>query len=284
MTRIEFYSDGLLLKGIFYKGNEELKKYKTIIMCHGFGGVKELLLPKYAEIFSEEGFDVITFDYRGFGDSEGECRIVPEEQIRDILSAIVFANNLEELKENEIVLWGTSLGGSYALKVSTLCDKVSKVYAQITFSNGFRNNTSHLTEEEINKLKKTMDGLLANEVIKNKSLRVNLKKLLSDKQSLEFLEKYGLEFQGAFNIKLPFTTANNINKFSIDEILKNITVPVLLAQADLDIVNLPSEMEYIYNNLNCDKKLIHIDGGHYDVYEGENFKKLISEQIQWFSK
>lgn len=282
--KIEFYSDGLLLKGTFYKANETLKKYKTIIMCHGFGGIKELLLPKYANIFSKNGFDVFTFDYRGFGESEGECRIIPEEQIRDILSLINFANNFEDLKENKIALWGTSLGGAYALKVSTLCKKIMGVYAQITFSNGFRNNTFYLNQDELTKLEKTIENLVYNEITKNKVLKVNLKKILNDKQSVEFLNKYENNFKEAFNIKLPFSTINNINKFSIDSILQQINIPTLLVQADLDTVNLPNEMEYIYNNLKTNKSLIHIDGGHYDVYEGDTFTKLISDQLLWFSK
>ncbi|MBA7556802.1 hypothetical protein ES705_49522 [subsurface metagenome] len=43
-----------------------------IIMNHGFGGTKDMLLESYALRFQEAGMAVLTYDYRNFGTSEGE--------------------------------------------------------------------------------------------------------------------------------------------------------------------------------------------------------------------
>ncbi|MGO4258657.1 alpha/beta hydrolase [Marmoricola sp. RAF53] len=41
------------------------------VMAHGFGGTRDTGLLGYAEGFASAGLDVLVFDYRGFGTSEG---------------------------------------------------------------------------------------------------------------------------------------------------------------------------------------------------------------------
>ena len=43
----------------------------VIVMAHGFGCVRTLRLPAYAERFAAAGYVVVAFDYRYFGDSAG---------------------------------------------------------------------------------------------------------------------------------------------------------------------------------------------------------------------
>ena len=59
------------------------------------------------------GFATITFDYRGFGESEGERgRLVPAMQTEDIISVINWAEKQVCIDNQRIGLWGTSLGGA----------------------------------------------------------------------------------------------------------------------------------------------------------------------------
>jgi len=44
-------------------------KLPTIIMCHGWGGIAEHLRPD-AILFAKAGYLVVTFDYRGWGNSD----------------------------------------------------------------------------------------------------------------------------------------------------------------------------------------------------------------------
>lgn len=79
-------SEGIALTFRVPEGN---MKHPLIILCHGFCGIRNVLLPCFANAFTEAGFATITFDYRGFGESEGERgRLVPAMQIEDIISVI----------------------------------------------------------------------------------------------------------------------------------------------------------------------------------------------------
>src|SRR6476620_4701956 len=45
-----------------------------VVMAHGFGGTRDTGLLGYADGFAAAGLDVLLFDYRGFGTSEGTPR------------------------------------------------------------------------------------------------------------------------------------------------------------------------------------------------------------------
>lgn len=284
IKNFEIYSEKNLLKGKKYLADVNSKKNKTILMCHGFAGIQDLFFPKYAESFSKEGFDVVTFDYNGFGESEGDTEIVPSNQINDILNIILYIKRDENLKNNKLFLWGTSLGGLYVLKLAALKKEIDGVYAQITFANGLRNNTLNLDKEGVEKYINQIENIKYKEISENKKLLLPLKKLLSDEQSKDFLERYKDLFPILMNTKLSLSTIKHINELSIDNDLSSIKIPVLLGKAKNDVVNSPEEMNYIFEKLNTDKKLIEFDCGHYQIYESDIFEKAIREQIEWFNK
>lgn len=283
VTNFEIYSDGIIIRGKHYLATEG-KLNRTILMCHGFAGTQNLFLPNYANFFKKEGFDVITFDYRGFGESDGTLEIIPENQMRDIMNIILYIKNVDILKENKLYLWGTSLGGNYALQIASLIDGISGVYSQITFSNGERNNTALLTDTEKEKYLDQFKKIKYKEIVENKRLLLTLKKLLTDEQSRKFLENYKVKYPELLETKLSLLTVYDINKISMDYLISKIKAPVLLTKAKNDSVNLPEEMDYIFKKLNCEKKMLEYCCGHYDVYEGDTFEESIREQLEWFKK
>lgn len=69
---------------------EGINKPPVVIMAHGFGGECTFRLPAYAEHFARQGMACLVFDYRTFGDSEGEPRnyISPSQHLEDWQAAI----------------------------------------------------------------------------------------------------------------------------------------------------------------------------------------------------
>ena len=68
--KVHFYSDGLKLAAVLFLPDGP-GPHPGIVLCHGFTCIKELILPDYARRFAAAGFAALTFDYRGFGESEG---------------------------------------------------------------------------------------------------------------------------------------------------------------------------------------------------------------------
>jgi len=92
----------------------------TLLHLHGNGGS---LLNQYQAIspLLKKGFQVFTFDYSGFGFSEGEA--TRENVLSDALSALDYLKTREEAKNTKLVLYGQSYGGYLAAIVASQREK-----------------------------------------------------------------------------------------------------------------------------------------------------------------
>lgn len=88
----------------------------TVIFCHGNAGTMQdrLLMLQF---FQRLGFNVLMFDYRGFGTSEG----APSEQgtYLDAEAAWQFVSKQRRESPARILLYGRSLGGGVAVELAT---------------------------------------------------------------------------------------------------------------------------------------------------------------------
>ena len=61
------------------------------MLCHGYTGVKSLYLPDNARVLAEAGYVVLTFDYKGWGASEGpRTRLAPFSRVADVQAALTY--------------------------------------------------------------------------------------------------------------------------------------------------------------------------------------------------
>ena len=79
-----------------------------IVMAHGLGGTRRMRLTAFAERFVAEGYACLVFDYRYFGDSEGQPRQLLDikSQLEDWKAAVAYARSLDKIDPNRVVIWG----------------------------------------------------------------------------------------------------------------------------------------------------------------------------------
>jgi fermentation-respiration switch protein FrsA (DUF1100 family) len=132
---VTFSSEGLKCSGLLYKPKieQQANQLPAIVMAHGLSGVKEQALPQVAEIFAQNGFVTLVFDYRFFGGSEGEPRnqVFPLEMVEDYRNAVTWISELPEVDSERIGIWGTSLSGGIVLYTATFDRRVKAVVAQV---------------------------------------------------------------------------------------------------------------------------------------------------------
>lgn len=106
-----------------------------IVMAHGFGGTRHYGLDAYAQAFQAAGYDVLLFDYRHFGESEGEPRglLKVSLQHEDWRAAIAHARSLGYKR---LVLWGSSFAGAHVLHLAAERDDLAGVIAQVPHISG----------------------------------------------------------------------------------------------------------------------------------------------------
>jgi fermentation-respiration switch protein FrsA (DUF1100 family) len=87
----------------------------TVVHCHGTRGCVSEHLPQTAWL-PARGFNVLMFDYRGYGRSEGRPRLADVHQ--DCLAAYRYACSRPEALPRRAFLFGQSLGTAHALAVA----------------------------------------------------------------------------------------------------------------------------------------------------------------------
>ena len=281
---VEFYSENCLLKGHLYLPENFEGILPGIVMCHGFAGIKEILLPPFAEKFSENGFAVLTFDYRGFGESEGVSGLLSAwNQVKDIRNAVTFMTSLNEVDSKNIGLWGSSYGGAHAVCISGIDKRVKCACTQLPFGDGERLILSSKTEEEQQKMLESLNKMLLKTVTKNRGLMMPVNKFLTDKQSAKAYGKYMKQFPH-MNIKIPFVTMLETIEYKPENFLSKSNTPIHITGALNDIVNPFTEAQSIYDKANEPKKLLEVEATHFEIYEGEKFDIVSDSQLNWFNK
>lgn len=132
---VTFPSRGLRCSGWLYLPDDLPKggKAPAIVMAHGLACVKEQGLAPFAERFAGAGFAVLVFDYRCFGQSEGEPRgqLFPLAQIEDYRNAITWLADHPHVDPERIGAWGTSFSGGLVFHLAVFDRRVKAVVAQV---------------------------------------------------------------------------------------------------------------------------------------------------------
>ena len=284
---IQFYSETSLLQGHLYlpEGSSPDSKLPCVILCHGFAGVKELLLPKFAQAFAEKGFAALTFDYRGFGASGGEKgRLVWREQVQDIRNAITFAGTLDEVNPEKIALWGTSYGGANIIETASQDHRVKCLVVQISFGNGERVITRGQTPEQKEKLLAMLEKAWQREVAKGRPMMLPIEQILTDAQSKQFFKDNVQEFP-CLDSKLSILFIKHTLEYHPEDRLPHLHLPILILGAEKDETNPIAETQSLYAKANEPKRLHIIQGaGHYEVYKGSFFEEAFGVELEWLQK
>ncbi|MFB6130689.1 MAG: alpha/beta hydrolase [Salinigranum sp.] len=136
-VKMTFESGGERCVGTLYRPDRPARA-PAVVMANGTGAERTFGLPAYAERFAERGYAAFTFDYRTFGDSEGEPRnlVAPERQASDLRAALEGVRNLDGVDTARVALWGFSLGGGHALEVAADDPRVAAVVGLAPMTDG----------------------------------------------------------------------------------------------------------------------------------------------------
>lgn len=105
--RFGFEKDALL-EGMFFQTDPFSDSQKTILVCAGSHRSYENYTIPMVQAFKSMGYNVLLFNYEGFGNSEGEAS--EEGVYRSVEAAYQYLRQEKHCEEDQIVAWGYSLG------------------------------------------------------------------------------------------------------------------------------------------------------------------------------
>ncbi len=156
---VDIWSDGTRMAGDLWLPADIAadERRPVIVLAQGWGGLRDQLNASYAPEFVAAGFVVLTFDYRGWGDSDGRlvpigpqpapaadgtvtvrARAIrgvvdPQDQVVDLLAAAAFAMGEPQVDVDRIGLWGFSYGGGHVIEAAAREPRIAAVVAQVGF-------------------------------------------------------------------------------------------------------------------------------------------------------
>ncbi len=138
-TEVEFYSEGDRLAALWRTPDDYAEPYRAIVQGPGWLGLKDAkLYVRYHEAFTAAGFAVLVFDYRGFGDSEGDRGLLsPARQLQDLVNAVTYLTTRKDVDPDAIGVFGTGgTGGGNAILLAAASPLIKAAISQVPVADG----------------------------------------------------------------------------------------------------------------------------------------------------
>lgn len=122
-------ANGKKLTALYFKTDQKPKG--TVVHFHGNYGNVSSHFP-LAVFLLKYGYDVLAFDYQGYGASEGKP--TPENLVNDGISSVRFAQEHLRTPGTGVAVFGQSLGGAAAIVVAAKEPLVRAIISEAAFS------------------------------------------------------------------------------------------------------------------------------------------------------
>jgi cephalosporin-C deacetylase-like acetyl esterase len=290
-TDVEFDAEGgVKLRGWLFVPPGTGRR-PAITMAHGYAGVKEHGIERFAQAFAEAGFVVLLHDHRGFGASDGLPRhdVDPWRQIADWRRAISFLESLDVVDPDRIGLWGTSYAGGHALVLGATERRLKAVVAQVPTISGYEQGLRRIPPE----------NLPAIEAMFSDDERAQLRGEPPKRQAIvsadpavpaSYRAKDAIDFYlqptppGAWENHVTVRSTRLARMYEPGQWVARVSpTPLLMVVALRDTITLTDLELAAYERALQPKKLVTIEGGHFDPYLSQ-FKVSAGAAVEWFKQ
>jgi len=138
-TPVTFFSEGHRLAALWRTPDDADGPLRAIVQGPGWLGLKDAkLYVRYHEALTAAGFGVLIFDYRGFGDSEGDRGYLsPSWQLADLMNAVTYLTTRDDVIADAIGVFGTGgTGGGNAVLLAAKDGRIKAAVSQVPVADG----------------------------------------------------------------------------------------------------------------------------------------------------
>jgi dipeptidyl aminopeptidase/acylaminoacyl peptidase len=136
---VSFYSEGARLAASWRTPDSVDGPMPAIIQGPGWLGLRNAnLYVRYHEALTAAGFGVLVFDYRGFGDSEGDrTNLSFRGQLQDLRNGVSYLSARPDVLPEAIGVFGSGgTGGGNAVLLAAADDRVRAAVSQLPVADG----------------------------------------------------------------------------------------------------------------------------------------------------
>jgi uncharacterized protein len=261
----------------------------AISVAHGYAGVKEHGLERFARVFAEAGFVVLVHDHRNFGASDGAVRhdIDPWRQIIDWRRAISFLESLPEVDSARIGVWGTSYAGGHVLVLGATDRRIRAVVSQVPTISGYEQGLRRVAPDAVVALERQFDederAQLRGEPPRRQQV-VNADPSIPASYRADDAIAFYLQPlpAGVWKNEVTVRSGRLARMYEPGHWVARLSpTPLLMIVALADHITLTDVQLRAYEHALEPKKLVTIEGGHFDPYL-EQFPRASAAAVSWF--
>lgn len=263
--------------------------FPVVVMAHGLGGIKEMRLDAFAQRFCASGYACLVFDYRHFGGSDGSPRQLLDinRQLEDWSSAIAFARGNCNLRPDQVVLWGTSFGGGHVIFSAARDRTIAAAIAQCPFTDGvaslFALNPMSAVKVTVLALCDVMRSLVGMApVMVATAGPPGSAALMTARDALGgylALVPNGSPFRNQVAARFGL----NIIRYRPGRKARDISCPTLFCVSETDSVA-PAGPTKRYAKRAPKGEVRLYQAGHFDIYVGKDFEKVVADQLEFLQR
>lgn len=261
-----------------------------VVMAHGFSATRDDGLPGYAERFAAAGLAVVLFDYRFLGASGGEPRQLIDvgRQQEDYHAAIRYARSLAGIDRDRIVLWGTSFSGGHVIAVAARDFRLAAVISQVPYADGL---AAALQVPPRIQLRLGVAGLqdAVGSMLRGRPPRyvpavgkpgeVAVMTAPEAEPGMRSMVAAGSRWRNEVTARTVLT----LPMYRPAPRSANLGMPVLVCVADGDPITPPDPAVRMAERAPRGE-LVRYPGGHFGIYEGETFERVVADQVDFLRR
>lgn len=263
-----------------------------VVMGHGFGATKDAGLLPFAERFAAAGTDVLVFDYRGYGLSDGSPRqnVAHLRHRQDYHAAIAHARGLAGVDPERIVLWGSSYSGGHVVPVAAKDGQVAAVISQGAAMDGLVALLEIGRYAGVGQLLKLTGHALRDVAGALLGRAPHLIPVVGPPGTLAAITAEGAE-TGYRSIMGPtFRNEMCARGAAIIPLNRPVTAaaklraPIFLVVATEDNICPPAAVCAVARKAGAGAEVLELESGHFDIYSGELYERSCSAQVAFLQR
>jgi dipeptidyl aminopeptidase/acylaminoacyl peptidase len=285
---VEFQSFGTTVRGKLRLPDDGGTAFPVIVQGPGWLGLADAkTYESWHRAFTDAGFAVLVFDYRGFGNSDGDRGwILPDRMVEDIINAVSFATTREDLDPARIGAYGIGgIGGGNAIIAAAKDERIRCLAVQSVVADGAdwlrRMRREYEWHEYVARVEADARAWVTTGVSEAVNPRTDIMVATPERRAYTNKADVDARIEPTFFLQ---SAAALMRYRPLDHVARISPRPILFTSVEGDSVTPEDHAARLYQAAGPPKRLIHQRGTtHYRSYT-ENYETLAREIVGWYDR
>ena len=284
-TPVTFYSEGQRIAALWRTPDHGVGPFRAIVQGPGWLGLKDAkLYVRYHEALTAAGFGVLIFDYRGFGDSEGDRGFLsPGWQLQDLVNAVTYLTTRDDVVADAIGVFGTGgTGGGNAVLLAAADSRIKAAVSQVPVADGKDWLHRMRSESEWLAFLADLEADRKRRVLEGAGRRVHPREEIMVPSAERRTTTVKSDVDGRIPTDVPLACAEEILTYQPLVAAAGLTTPLLVIGVENDATTPTDHAEALYAAASGPKELIiQRHTTHYAAYD-QYWEQTTPRIVEWF--